>query len=73
MRVRAEHQQMLLDMCEKNPELISNKFNGPQGKARGHVLWQTVAQKLNSLGFGEKSQEEWRKVSACFGIIVKLL
>lgn len=63
MRVRTEHWQLLLGICEKNPELITNKFNGPDGKAKGHALWQSVTQKLNSLGFGEKTTEEWRRVS----------
>ncbi|XP_050299961.1 uncharacterized protein LOC126738599 isoform X2 [Anthonomus grandis grandis] len=61
MRVRAEHWQMLLELCEANPELITNKFNGPDGKTKGHALWQNVAHKLNSLGFGEKTKDEWRR------------
>lgn len=63
MRVRAEHWHMLLDMCERNPEIVTNKFNGPQGKAQGNALWKTVASQLNSLGYGEKSSDGWRKVS----------
>lgn len=62
MRVRQEHWDLLLVMCERNPELITNKFNGSEGKAKGHALWKTVTQQLNSLGFGEKSTENWRKV-----------
>lgn len=62
MRVRLEHWTLLLDICEKNSELITNKFNGPEGKAKGHTLWQHVAHRLNSLGFGEKSKEDWRRV-----------
>lgn len=67
MRVRLEHWQILLDFCEKNTEIITNKFNGPDGKAKGNVLWQSLSQKLNSLGFGEKSKDEWRKV--CFSLL----
>lgn len=62
MRVRTEHWALLLSICEKNPELITNRFNGPEGKSKGHILWQNVAQQLNSLGFGEKTKEDWRKV-----------
>lgn len=45
MRVRAEHWQLLLALCENIHELITNKFNGSEEKAA----------QLNSLGFGEKS------------------
>lgn len=72
MRVRAEHWQLLLSFCETNPELITNRFNGSEGKAKGQALWQTVATKLNSLGFGEKTVEGWRKVSIFSLIICKL-
>lgn len=63
MRVRPEHWQLLLELCEKTPEVITNKFNGPEGKTRLNVLWQNIVIQLNSLGLGEKSVEGWRKVS----------
>lgn len=62
MRVRVEHWAVLLSLCEEHPELITNKFNGVDGKAKGHILWESVALKLNSLGFGEKTKEDWRRV-----------
>lgn len=64
MRVRPEHWSLLLDISERNKEIITNKFNGPEGKTRGNALWQNIANELNSLGFGEKSKEEWRRVRA---------
>ncbi|XP_072389572.1 uncharacterized protein [Diabrotica undecimpunctata] len=61
MRVRMKHWEMLLSFCEEYPELITNKFNGSEGRAKGIAVWQTVTTKLNSLGYGEKSIEGWRK------------
>ncbi|CAG9763568.1 unnamed protein product [Ceutorhynchus assimilis] len=61
MLVRMEHWQLLLELCDRNPELITNKFNGPEGKVKSHALWKTVTSKSNSLGYGEKPMEGWRK------------
>ncbi|CAH2007654.1 unnamed protein product [Acanthoscelides obtectus] len=47
--------------AKKNREVISNKFNGPDGKAKGHELWQNSTHQLNSLGFGVKNKEDWRR------------
>nr|CAH7753540.1 unnamed protein product [Callosobruchus chinensis] len=63
MRVRSEHWQVILEFCEQNTELLGGKFNSSQGKAKANQLWLTLANRLNSLGFGEKSVESWRKVS----------
>lgn len=63
MRVKVEHWQLLLSFCETNEELITNRFSGIEGRAKANALWQNVATKLNSLGFGEKSVEGWKKVS----------
>ncbi|CAG9770465.1 unnamed protein product [Ceutorhynchus assimilis] len=60
MRVRPEHWALLLQMCEKNPEIITDKFKGP-GKAKVHAVWEQVTQELNGLGFGKKSAYHWRK------------
>nr|CAH7753539.1 unnamed protein product [Callosobruchus chinensis] len=61
MRVRSEHWQVILEFCEQNTELLGGKFNSSQGKAKANQLWLTLANRLNSLGFGEKSVESWRK------------
>ncbi|CAG9763550.1 unnamed protein product [Ceutorhynchus assimilis] len=61
MRVRSEHWEVLLTFCEKNPQLVTNRFSGFKGRAKGTALWQNIASKLNSLGFGEKSVDGWRK------------
>ncbi|XP_018576986.1 uncharacterized protein LOC108915442 [Anoplophora glabripennis] len=41
--------------------LITNKFNGIEEKAVGNNLWKSIAIKLNSLGYGEKTINEWRR------------
>ncbi|XP_050497713.1 uncharacterized protein LOC126878857 [Diabrotica virgifera virgifera] len=61
MRVQAVHWEMLLSFCEENPQLITNKFNSSEGRAKAVAMWQTIANRLNSLGYGEKSVEGWRK------------
>ncbi|CAH1107029.1 unnamed protein product [Psylliodes chrysocephalus] len=48
-------------MAENTPELITNKFNGIAGKVKGHAMWQTLANRLNGLGFGEKKTAEWSR------------
>lgn len=58
----AQHWKVLLNICEKHPNLITGKFNGTKGKAEGHTLWANVAIKLNALGLGVKSVVEWRRV-----------
>ncbi|KAJ8910039.1 hypothetical protein NQ315_003681 [Exocentrus adspersus] len=61
MRVTSQHWEEFLSVAERHPALITSKFNGAQGKAEGNALWTSVATKLNSLGFGEKSVAEWRR------------
>ncbi|KAF5305411.1 hypothetical protein FQR65_LT07737 [Abscondita terminalis] len=61
MRVRGEHWQLLLSFCESHPQLITNRFSGSDGRAKANLLWQSVTSKLNSLGFGEKNVDGWRK------------
>lgn len=63
MRVTPQHWEVLLNICEKHPNLITGKFNGVQGRAEGNILWANVATKLNELGMGEKTIVEWRRVS----------
>lgn len=63
MRVRSEHWEVLLSSCEENPQLITNRFSGFEGRAKGNALWQNIAIKLNSMGFGKKPVDGWRKVS----------
>ncbi|KAJ8913912.1 hypothetical protein NQ315_005709 [Exocentrus adspersus] len=61
MRVTSQHWEEFLSVAERHPALITSKFNGAQGKAKGNALWTSVATKLNSLGFGEKCVAEWRR------------
>ncbi|KAJ8959531.1 hypothetical protein NQ314_006268 [Rhamnusium bicolor] len=64
MRVTAEHWKRILEIAEENPKLITNQFCGSNGKANLNTLWQSVVNSLNSLGYGEKSVAEWRKVKS---------
>lgn len=66
MRVTPQHWEVLLEIAEKHPYLLTGKFNGAQGKADGHMLWQIVVTKLNGLGLGEKTEGGWRRVSLIY-------
>lgn len=63
MRVRHEHWSAFLELAECNPEIITNKFIGVNARNRSVSLWERVKVSLNSLGFGEKTVEEWKKVA----------
>lgn len=62
MRVQAEHWATLLDFCEQCPWIITNKFEGPDGRMKYNEAWEKVTVLLNSLGYGTKTKEEWKKV-----------
>ncbi|XP_028151379.1 uncharacterized protein LOC114344754 [Diabrotica virgifera virgifera] len=61
MRVRTEHWEILLSFCEENPQLITNKFIGSDRRTKGIALWKTVSTALNSLGYGQKTIDGWKK------------
>ncbi|XP_018563682.1 uncharacterized protein LOC111691300 isoform X2 [Anoplophora glabripennis] len=61
MRVTAEHWKAFLDLAEENSELITNRFNGANGRLKINELWKKTTNILNSLGYGSKSTEEWRR------------
>nr|CAI5867921.1 unnamed protein product [Callosobruchus analis] len=63
MRVRSEHWQVILEFGENNRELITGKYSTSQGKTKMNELWLKLANRLNSMGFGEKSIDSWRKKS----------
>lgn len=62
MRVKNEHWAYFISFAEEHPELVTNKFTGATGRASLNNLWQHITNGLNSLGFGEKTVDEWRKV-----------
>lgn len=62
MKVNQDHWTAFLDMAEKYPELITNKFHGASGRAHGTSLWTKVTIQLNAIGHGSKTIEGWRKV-----------
>ncbi|XP_072382191.1 uncharacterized protein [Diabrotica undecimpunctata] len=61
MRVNADHWAILLDFAEKNPSIITNRFPGCNGKEKVTELWKQLSNKLNALGYGEKTTAEWKK------------
>lgn len=61
-RARFEHKQLMLDEAEKNPIIITMNFSQPNARAHYNKCWAMLTAKLNSLGYGEKSQDKWRRV-----------
>nr|CAI5858522.1 unnamed protein product [Callosobruchus analis] len=61
MSVRSKHWQVILEFGENNRELIMGKFSTSQGRTKMNELWLKLANRLNSMGFGEKSLDSWRK------------
>lgn len=61
MRVNVDHWNVLLDFAEKHPAIITQKFQGVHGRQNHIELWDELSNKLNSLGYGEKTIKEWKK------------
>ncbi|CAG9840682.1 unnamed protein product [Diabrotica balteata] len=61
MRVNADHWAILLDFAEKNPSIITKRFPGCNDKEKVTELWKQLSNKLNALGYGEKTTAEWKK------------
>ncbi|CAG9820658.1 unnamed protein product [Phaedon cochleariae] len=62
MRVSNDHWTTILEFSELHKEIITNRFSTHfNGKQKNVELWEDLATKLNSLGQGERSVEEWKK------------
>ena len=74
MKVNQNHWLCFLEEAEKRPELITGRFFGVAGRATANTLWTDLSTKLNSLGYGQKTTEEWRKVRINInGIMIGIL
>lgn len=60
MRVSARHWDLLLNILEENPEMVTGKFVCQNAKQKSTTLWQDAAIKLNALGLGEKTPDKWK-------------
>lgn len=63
MRLTSEHHEVILNFADMYPEIITNKFKGLNARQEINRLWQTLANNLNSLGFGSLSIPEYKRVS----------
>lgn len=65
MRVTSDHWNIIIQFAELHPQIITNKFISPMhGKRNLKDLWEELSVKLNSLGHGTRSVEEWKKCLA---------
>lgn len=62
MRVTNDQWNLLVSFAETHPQIITNKFHGKDGKQQKTKLWGELMEKLNSLGYGKKSLDDWKRV-----------
>ncbi|VEN45295.1 unnamed protein product [Callosobruchus maculatus] len=53
----------MLTFFEAHPDLSHGRLKGLNARERAKQLWAELSQKLNSLGFGERSVDKWQKVA----------
>lgn len=63
MRLRSEHHEIILNFAELFPQIITNRFIGLNARQENNQRWQTLANHLNALGFGNLSVPEYKRVS----------
>lgn len=63
MRVRNDHWEFMINFAETHPEIITNRCEKENGRQKLNNLWAQLVNELNSMGYGEKSVGDWRKVS----------
>lgn len=52
-----------IDFLEEHPVLIKPNFMSADGdNKKTALLWGELAERLNSVGFGERSVEKWKAV-----------
>ncbi|VEN44926.1 unnamed protein product [Callosobruchus maculatus] len=62
-KLRDEHWETMLTFFEAHPDLSHGRLKGLNARERAKQLWAELSQKLNSLGFGERSVDKWQKVA----------
>lgn len=58
-----EHYELIVTFAEKYPVIITNKFVGLNSREKIQKLWETLANQLNSLGYGALTVGEYKRVS----------
>lgn len=53
-KVNEFHWEIILQFIENHPDLAIGRVNGPNAKQSQKILWQQLAEQLNSLGYGKK-------------------
>lgn len=54
---------VFLDFAEANPQILTKKFEGVNGRQKYNVLWEEITKTLNSMGYLKKTVDKWQKVS----------
>uniref|UniRef100_A0A6P7GCV6 Regulatory protein zeste n=1 Tax=Diabrotica virgifera virgifera TaxID=50390 RepID=A0A6P7GCV6_DIAVI len=70
-RPTSKHWEILLDPFESNPKMVSGRGTGPNAKYIIRDKWETLATRLNSLGYTNKPVEKWIKTWTDFKSALK--
>ncbi|KAK9709253.1 Myb/SANT-like DNA-binding domain [Popillia japonica] len=61
MKVKPTQWNIMLEFLEEHPQLITQKFDGINGREEYNKLWAELSNKLNAMGLGSKSVEKWQR------------
>lgn len=62
-KIRESHWEIMLEYMEEHKDFANGRFIGAQGREIQKKMWIELSNKLNSLGFGNKTADKWQKVS----------
>lgn len=60
----SEQKQTLVDLIQKDKNLLSGKFTSQFTAKCAQKRWETIATTLNSIPGARKDWKQWRKVSS---------
>ncbi|CAG9771443.1 unnamed protein product [Ceutorhynchus assimilis] len=61
MRLNSEHYEIIVNFAERHPEIITNKVVGLNSREKFQKVWDDLANKLNSLGYGTLTVAEYKR------------
>ncbi|CAG9772242.1 unnamed protein product [Ceutorhynchus assimilis] len=65
-KIKECHWEVLMAYMEEHKDFANGRFLGLQGRETQRKMWSTIANRLNALGYGERSAEKWQKTWADF-------
>lgn len=65
-RTTSRHHNVIVEFLEEHPEMLTRKFKLANSRQKYNENWECLTEKLNSLGDGCKTQNQWQKVNTFF-------